>query len=44
MGISWYYKGSNKWEGEPLGNKDGCIGCPWYDVEMWRKKLVANLK
>ncbi|MFR1060415.1 MAG: hypothetical protein ACLSEY_08155 [Enterocloster sp.] len=24
--------------------KKGCIGCPWYDIETWRKKVINKLQ
>lgn len=43
MGISWYYKGTSSWEGENEHDENGCIGCPWYDLEKWKNKLKAEL-
>lgn len=39
MGIRWYYKGDSNWSG-PKNLEKGCVGCPWYDVDLWRKKLI----
>jgi hypothetical protein len=39
MGITWFYEGSDKWEG-PADAEDGCAGCPWYDVDKWREELL----
>lgn len=22
----------------------GCIGCPWYDIERWRKEVIKKLE
>lgn len=42
-GIKFYYEGTEKWDTNiPEKGKDaekGCIGCPWYDIEKWRKEL-----
>lgn len=42
-GINFYYKGTSKWDSNiPTIGKEaeaGCDGCPWYDIELWRKKL-----
>ena len=42
-GINFYYKGTSKWDSNiPTIGKEaeaGCEGCPWYDIELWRKKL-----
>lgn len=47
FGIPYYYEGSEKWdESIPEKGKEaekGCIGCPWYDIETWRNRLVAYL-
>lgn len=43
MGISWFYEGNSKWRGEQMGNESGCKGCPWYDIDAWRKKLSDKL-
>lgn len=44
MGITWYHIGDNKWNGEAMGYEAGCNGCPWYDIDLWRKKLSEKLK
>ena len=42
-GIKYYYKGTEKWDDNiPTVGKaaeKGCEGCPWYDIEEWRRKL-----
>lgn len=47
-GIQYFYKGNEKWdENIPETGKaaeKGCEGCPWYDIEAWRKKLNQKLK
>ena len=47
-GIKYFYKGGEKWDANiPINGKDaekGCEGCPWYDIEEWRKKLNELLK
>jgi len=46
-GIEYYYKGNSKWDEKiPVKGKaaeEGCIGCPWYDIELWREKLNSKL-
>ncbi len=46
-GIPFFYKGGENWdESIPQKGKDaeqGCIGCPWYDIEEWRKQLLQRL-
>jgi len=39
MGINWYYEGDENWNGVDKYDENGCIGCPWYDLEVWRDKL-----
>lgn len=43
FGIDYYYSGTDKWDNRfPIIGKDaeeGCIGCPWYDIEKWRDSL-----
>ena len=47
-GISFFYKGSKKWDDSIPTRRQkaekGCIGCPWYDIEEWRKMLNMALK
>lgn len=46
-GIPFFYKGNSKWDSDiPKQGKeakDGCIGCPWYDFQEWRKHLKKIL-
>lgn len=46
-GIPFYYQGGPQWDAEiPIRGKAaerGCIGCPWYDIERWRKELSLRL-
>lgn len=43
FGIKYYYQGDEDWpEGVPKvgkGAEKGWVGCPWYDIEAWRKSL-----
>lgn len=47
-GIDFYYEGGRFWESTiPTKGKaaeEGCIGCPWYDIERWRKELMRKLE
>lgn len=47
-GINYFYKGDEFWDSNiPKVGKaaeEGCIGCPWYDIELWRKKLNEHIK
>ena len=44
FGIPFYYAGDENWDEniKKTGKEaeKGCYGCPWYDIEMWRKKLI----
>ena len=46
-GINYYYKGNENWDNNiPIKGKkaeDGCIGCPWYDIQKWREELNKTL-
>lgn len=48
FGIQYYYEGGPQWDPTiPKKGKEtekGCIGCPWYDIEQWRKQVVNNLE
>lgn len=47
-GINYFYAGDENWDSKiPKVGKaaeKGCIGCPWYDIEEWRKVLNKLLK
>lgn len=47
-GINYFYEGTEVWDTEiPTTGKDaekGCLGCPWYDIEEWRKHLNEEIK
>lgn len=46
-GIEYFYEGDEHWdETIPKVGKaaeKGCKGCPWYDIELWRKMLNKEL-
>lgn len=48
FGITYFYEGGPKWDEEiPKKGKNaekGCIGCPWYDIETWRKEVIKKLR
>lgn len=48
FGIPFYYEGNDKWDNSipKTGKKaeKGCYGCPWYDIELWRKKLIKIIE
>lgn len=43
MGTKWYYQGDENWNGETENDENGCVGCPWYDLELWKEKLAEKL-
>ncbi|MFA5603796.1 MAG: restriction endonuclease [Bacilli bacterium] len=44
FGIPYFYAGDENWdESIPKTGKlaeKGCYGCPWYDIDKWRKELI----
>ena len=43
MGIPWFHEGDERWR-TTKHNESGCIGCAWYDLEEWKRKLIAKLR
>lgn len=47
FGIRYFYQGNEKWDQNipPRGKaaEKGCEGCPWYDIERWRKMLNEEI-
>ena len=43
MGISHFYPGNPRWGPEDKKDPSGCVGCGWYDFEIWRKSLNEKL-
>ena len=47
FGIDYFYKGTDKWDDSiPRKGKkaeEGCIGCPWYDIQTWRTELNKKI-
>lgn len=48
FGIPFYYEGNENWDNNiPQTGKEsekGCVGCPWYDIEKWRKELIKAIE
>lgn len=44
MGTKWYYAGNENWAGKTPNDENGCVGCPWYDLELWKSKLLEATK
>ena len=42
-GIKWYYQGDERWQGSSKADENGCIGCCWYDLELWKEKFNEYL-
>lgn len=46
-GIPFFYEGNENWDDSiPTVGKAaerGCEGCAWYDIELWRRKLIEQL-
>lgn len=43
FGIEWYYQGDTRWQGSSKADEKGCIGCPWYDIELWKAEFNRYL-
>lgn len=47
FGIDYFYKGGPRWDPDipPKGKaaEQGCEGCPWYDIQEWRKRLNERI-
>ncbi len=44
MGLNWYYEGNENWQGATPYDENGCKGCPWYDLDLWKRKLADSTK
>lgn len=44
MGLNWFYAGNEYWQGTTPYDERGCIGCPWYDLELWKTRLAEKTK
>ena len=43
FGITYFYEGDEEWSCDVEfgpGAEDGCVGCGWYDVAIWKEKLT----
>lgn len=47
-GINYFYEGTEVWDVDiPSKGREaekGCLGCPWYDIEEWRRHLNEAIK
>ena len=39
FGVKWFYAGDENWHGTSKADESGCVGCCWYDLELWRQKF-----
>lgn len=39
FGIKWFYEGDEQWRGTSKADENGCVGCCWYDLELWKEKF-----
>ena len=44
FGISFFYAGDDEWEPECKKDPKGCVGCGWYDFDLWRTRLNDTLR
>ncbi len=48
FGISYFYQGNETWDEKfPTTGKEaeeGCKGCGWYDLELWRTSLIKTIR
>ena len=44
FGIDYFYSGTSQWEPSNKLDHSGCIGCGWYDFNLWRNELNKELK
>ncbi len=39
FGIDYFYSGGREWIPPDKQDPSGCVGCGWYDFDLWRKNL-----
>lgn len=44
MGLEWYYQGNKDWNGVNAYDEQGCVGCPWYDLSLWKNNFLNATK
>lgn len=48
FGIKYFYQGSEDWDAsipkKGKGAERGCVGCPWHDIQEWRRRLQMTLE
>lgn len=44
FGIAFFYEGGPKWGPTDKKDPEGCLGCGWYDFDLWRTHLNKQLR
>lgn len=44
FGIKYFYAGNSKWEPVDKEDAEGCVGCGWFDFNLWRTTLNKALQ
>jgi len=45
IGIDYFYEGGEMWDRDIADDDErGCLGCFWYDPEIWRESLNSELR
>jgi hypothetical protein len=45
IGINYFYSGGPEWDKKIVSDDEkGCVGCFWYDPEVWRNSLNIKLR
>ena len=44
FGIRFSYEGNARWSPVEKRDPKGCIGCGWYDFDLWRKRLNERIQ
>lgn len=44
FGIKWYYEGDEQWRGTSKADENGCVGCCWYDLAVWKQYFNDHLQ
>ncbi len=39
FGIAYFYEGTERWQTDDRTDPQGCVGCGWYDFDLWRARL-----
>ncbi len=44
FGVVFFYSGSQRWGPKDKDDASGCIGCGWYDFDLWRTELNKHIR